>query len=121
MLAAITSEETLKQIFPEMTEKDMQYAQNLNVNFNAIDKTVTVTTVAVNVYGQPLYKYTVNTADLSIKDTETTNNVIENNQPEGEVAQYTPGVVEENNEPVSVAPVVVDNTVETITETLAPG
>lgn len=76
MLAILSNEETLKKIFPSMPDSDVQYAKNLNVNFNANEKTVTVTTVAVNVNGQPLYKYTVNTEDLSIKDT-----VINNDQP----------------------------------------
>jgi ATP-dependent Zn protease len=65
----------------------LEYAQNLNVNFNAIDKTVTVSSVAQNAAGQPFLKYTVNTEDMTIKNTEIANN----NQPEGEVAQYEQG------------------------------
>ena len=73
MLSILSNEETLKQIFPTMPQSDYQYAKNLNVNFNANEETVTVTTVAVNVNGQPLYKYTVNTADLTITETQVNN------------------------------------------------
>jgi formate-dependent phosphoribosylglycinamide formyltransferase (GAR transformylase) len=109
MLSLITSEETVRDIFPAATRAELEYAQNLNVNFNAIDKTVTVSSVAVNAAGQPFLKYTVNTEDMTIKDTEVANN----NQPEGEMAQYNPASETQNNdqETTTVAPV-IDATTE---------
>lgn len=112
MLTLLTSEETVKEIFGA-TQTELEYAQNLNVNFNAIDKTVTVSSVAQNAAGQPFLKYTVNTEDMTIKNTE----IADNNQPEGEVAQYehVTETTENNNEEQTSNPattVVVDTNID---------